>query len=177
MIFQTSFSDYRSAEKYFSKPIYSIAKNAGVGYAVGDIISRTVVRNALTGAVILPDLWQNEAAQTQLAAAPLIADLTYDTIDVVLSETSLVVSNASVALPAIPATADKASIQVQSNDIFWKGDGSAATAVVGVNTMQNVGGAIYLNSPDEIAKFRAIRMTALDAILNITYFNSVSVNQ
>ncbi len=80
---------------------------------------------------------------------------------------TLAVSTTAVALPTIPSNATRAIINVATDAIRWRDDGTAPTASVGMPVAANA--SIELLSRESILAFKAIRVTT-DASLNIAYY-------
>ncbi len=79
---------------------------------------------------------------------------------------SLTVSSTAVSPASIPATAIRAIITVEDDNVRFRTDGTAPTASVGHRLLVN--DALVLESAADIAAFQVIRETT-DAVLRITY--------
>jgi len=73
-----------------------------------------------------------------------------------------------IALTALKyGTSTKAYIQVETAPIRFRINGSAPTVTLG--TLLNIGDELELDSASDIARFKAIRTTAVSATINCIY--------
>ena len=84
---------------------------------------------------------------------------------------SVTVSTTSKALTAASYKQfQKAMITVETNAIRFTLDGITTPTSAGVGIKLNVGENLFLPNQDLISKFRAIRSSATDATLKVTYW-------
>lgn len=82
---------------------------------------------------------------------------------------SITVSTTAIGCTtATAAGAIQALVTVEDQAIRYRVDGTNPTSSVGHEALDY--DVITLQSPDEIAKFKAIRRDSSDAILRVTYF-------
>jgi len=67
--------------------------------------------------------------------------------------------------------ATKAFMTLETNNIYWTIDGVTIPTSAGVGHKLEVGQNLTLYNQDEIRNFRAVRSSATDAALKVTYWN------
>ncbi len=84
---------------------------------------------------------------------------------------SVTVSHASKNLTvATYSYAHKALISCETNAIRFTLDGTNIPTSAGVGHRLEVGQILNLNNTNELRNFRAVRASAVDAVLKVTYF-------
>lgn len=79
------------------------------------------------------------------------------------------VSGSAVPLPSIPASANKAIIQIETGDsIRWRDDGTAPTSTVGM--LLYPANIIELSNQKSINNFQAIGVSGGGVVLNVSYY-------
>ena len=80
------------------------------------------------------------------------------------------VSNTAIALPAIPSKASYAIVNISTQPVRYRDDGTAPTASVGMPVAS--GEEFVLVSPLQIRNFKVIRSGGTDAELNVVYYSA-----
>lgn len=80
------------------------------------------------------------------------------------------VSSTALALPSIPDKASYAIVNITTQPVRYRDDGTAPTASVGMPLA--AGDELVLVSPKQIQDFRVIRSTGSDAELNVSYYSA-----
>ena len=80
------------------------------------------------------------------------------------------VSTTAVALPSIPKSASYAIVNISSQPVRYRDDGTNPTATVGMPAV--AGDEIVLVSPAQIKAFKVIRSGGTDAELNVLYYSA-----
>lgn len=85
-----------------------------------------------------------------------------------LQDALVTVGAATAPLDSPPVGATSARIEVKAHDIAFRVTGQAPVGQQATDAFQ--GDTIYLDHPDEIAGFRAVRAGDSDAALHVIYF-------
>lgn len=165
------------AASYSYRTTFYQALQDGTGFTQGDVIRRQEQVNDATGVVTGVETWFNVDTDAALAAAPVVGtDVSaYDSKRKKLASETLTVSNAAVALAAIPADANLAEVHVWDADIALTIDGATAPSAT-VGFRQANGQSFTLEGREELENFQAIRLTTTDARIYVEYSREFDYN-
>ncbi len=160
----------RVSYKYITT-FYRASAN-GALYTEGDILRETAQIDEATGQPTGVTSWYNVDTDIVMAIPPVDTEIeSLDASRIALTAVPLTVSNAAagVALPSIPSNANYAEVHVWDADVVFTLDGTAPTTT-GNGFRQANGQTFELESADEIAKFKGLRLGANDAKLWVQYY-------